>query len=54
MNVDHSYTVKTSEIDELTFGLKAGVDLLNVDINNRLISKVGAGLYYTKMNVFLN
>lgn len=38
VNVDYSYTVKTSEKGELNFGLKAGVDLLNVDI--------------TKLNIF--
>ena len=38
VNVDYAYAVKTSEQGELRFGLKAGVDLLNVDL--------------TKLNIF--
>ena len=36
--VDYSYTINTSDLDELSFGLKAGLDILNVD--------------YTKLNIF--
>ena len=32
VNVDYSYTINTSEKAELSFGLKAGVDVLNVDL----------------------
>ena len=38
VNVDYSYTINTSEQAELSFGLKAGVDLLDVDL--------------TKLNIF--
>lgn len=39
VNIDYSYTVQTSEKGgELNFGLKAGVDLLNVDITKLKIS----------------
>ena len=36
--VDYSYTINTSDVDELSFGLKAGIDILDVD--------------YTKLNIF--
>jgi type IX secretion system PorP/SprF family membrane protein len=38
VNIDYSYTINTSEKAELSFGLKAGVDILNVDL--------------TKLNIF--
>ena len=38
VNVDYSYTINTSDVDELSFGLKAGIDILDVD--------------YTKLNIF--
>ena len=38
VNIDYSYTINTSETAELSFGLKAGVDLLDVD--------------FTKLNIF--
>lgn len=38
VNIDYSYTVNTSDDGELSFGLKAGVDLLDVD--------------FTKLNIF--
>ncbi len=31
LNVDYSYSINTSENAELSFGLKAGIDLLDVD-----------------------
>lgn len=37
-NVDYSYTINTSDVAELSFGLKAGLDILDVD--------------YTKLNIF--
>jgi len=36
--VDYSYTINTSDDNELSFGLKAGLDILDVD--------------YTKLNIF--
>lgn len=36
--VDYSYTINTSDVAELSFGLKAGLDILDVD--------------YTKLNIF--
>ncbi|OAB81568.1 PorP/SprF family type IX secretion system membrane protein [Cochleicola gelatinilyticus] len=38
INVDYSYSISTSETGEVSFGLKAGLDLLDVD--------------YTKLNIF--
>jgi len=37
INVDYSYSINTSDTAELSFGLKAGLDILNVD--------------YTKLNI---
>jgi type IX secretion system PorP/SprF family membrane protein len=61
-NIDFSYTIQTSEIGKLAFGLKAGASLLNVDftklnisdpgdvfennIDNRVNLQIGAGAYY--------
>ena len=38
INVDYSYTINTSDVAELSFGLKAGLDILDVD--------------YTKLNIY--
>ena len=38
VNIDYSYTINTSDDGELSFGLKAGLDLLDVD--------------FTKLNIF--
>jgi len=38
VNIDYSYTINTSDNGELSFGLKAGLDLLDVD--------------FTKLNIF--
>ncbi|KAA3619054.1 MAG: type IX secretion system membrane protein PorP/SprF [Flavobacterium sp.] len=38
VNIDYSYTINTSDTGELSFGLKAGLDLLDVD--------------FTKLNIF--
>lgn len=38
INVDYSYSINTSETAELSFGLKAGIDFLDVD--------------FTKLNIF--
>lgn len=38
VNIDYSYTINTSDYGELSFGLKAGLDLLDVD--------------FTKLNIF--
>ena len=38
VNVDYSYTINTSDVAELSFGLKAGLDILDID--------------YTKLNIF--
>jgi len=62
VNIDYSYTINTSETAELSFGLKAGLDILNVDftklniydggdvfennIDNELQPQIGAGIYY--------
>ncbi|WP_420379024.1 type IX secretion system membrane protein PorP/SprF [Gilvibacter sp.] len=62
INVDYSYTINTSAFYKLAFGLKAGIDVLDVDfsllniadgsdvfennIDNRLQPQIGAGVYY--------
>ena len=62
ITVDYSYTINTSDTYKLAFGLKAGIDLLDVDfsllnifdegdvfennIDNRLQPQIGAGVYY--------
>ncbi|MDT0554368.1 PorP/SprF family type IX secretion system membrane protein [Patiriisocius hiemis] len=33
VNIDYSYTINTSDTGQLSFGLKAGLDLLDVDFN---------------------
>lgn len=62
VNIDYSYTIDVSETYKLAFGLKAGIDVLDVDftrlnifdggdvfennIDNKLQPQIGAGLYY--------
>ncbi len=62
VNIDYSYTINTSDYAELSFGLKAGLDLLDVNFNklsifdqgdifennidNKLQPQIGAGVYY--------
>lgn len=62
VNIDYSYTINTSAFYKLAFGLKAGIDVLDVDfsllniadgsdvfennIDNRLQPQIGAGVYY--------
>ncbi|MAO10709.1 MAG: hypothetical protein CMC07_07470 [Flavobacteriaceae bacterium] len=62
VNIDYSYTINTSDEAELSFGLKAGLDLLDVNFNrlnifdqgdifednidNKLQPQIGAGVYY--------
>ena len=62
VNIDYSYSIKVSETYTLAFGLKAGIDVLDVDftklnifdegdifesnIDNRLQPQIGAGVYY--------
>ncbi len=62
VTVDYSYTINTSDNYKLAFGLKAGIDVLDVDftklnifdggdvfeqnIDNRLQPQIGAGVYY--------
>ncbi len=67
--VDYSYTINTSEEAELSFGLKAGIDLLDVDftklkifdagdifeynIDNKLQAQIGAGIYFNTEKYYL-
>ncbi|MGV6829898.1 MAG: PorP/SprF family type IX secretion system membrane protein [Flavobacteriales bacterium] len=60
--IDYSYSINTSENSELSFGLKAGLDMLDVDftklniadqgdvfeynIDNKLQPQIGAGIYF--------
>ncbi|MCH7784656.1 MAG: type IX secretion system membrane protein PorP/SprF [Bacteroidetes bacterium] len=62
INIDYSYTINTSDNAELSFGMKAGIGLLDVDftklnifdpgdvfednIDNKLQPQIGAGVYY--------
>lgn len=61
-NIDFSYTIQTSDIGKLAFGLKAGANVLNIDftklnisdpgdvfennVDNKVNLQLGAGLYY--------
>lgn len=62
VTADYSYTINTSENSELSFGVKAGVDILDVDfsslniadpgdvfennIDNKVSPQIGAGVYF--------
>ena len=62
ITIDYSYTINTSDTDKLSFGLKAGLDLLDVDftklniadqgdifennIDSKIQPQIGAGVYY--------
>ncbi|MBT0608350.1 PorP/SprF family type IX secretion system membrane protein [Aequorivita echinoideorum] len=43
VNVDYSYSIQTSQTAKLSFGLKAGVDLLDVDFNKLNLPNYPAG-----------
>jgi len=61
-NIDFSYTIQTSDVGKLAFGIKAGVNLFNLnfteltvanpgdifdnDIDNKIKPQIGAGAYY--------
>lgn len=62
ITIDYSYTVNTSDTDKFSFGLKAGLDLLDVDftklnifdqgdifennVDSKIQPQIGAGVYY--------
>lgn len=62
VNIDYSYSINASDNGKISFGLKAGLDLLDVDftklniadegdifennIDNKIQPQVGAGVYY--------
>jgi len=62
VNIDYSYTINTSADDKVSFGLKAGLDLLDVDftklniadagdifennVDSKIQPQIGAGVYY--------
>lgn len=62
INIDYAYTINTSDDAELSFGLKAGLDLLDVDftklniadpgdvfennVDSKIQPQIGAGVYY--------
>lgn len=62
ITADYSYSISLSEQSELSFGLKAGIDILNVDfsklniydsgdvfesnIDNKVEPQIGAGIYF--------
>ena len=69
INIDYSYTINTSDEAELSFGLKAGLDILDVDftklniadqgdvfeynIDSKLQPQIGAGVYYNTQNFYV-
>ena len=62
ITVDYSYTINLSDVSELSFGLKGGIDILDVDfsklniynegdifennIDNKVEPQIGAGIYF--------
>ncbi len=62
VNIDYAYTINTSSSAKLSFGLKAGLDLLDVDftklniadqgdvfennVDKKIQPQIGAGMYY--------
>lgn len=62
ITIDYSYTINTSDTDKFSFGLKAGLDLLDVDftklnifdqgdifennVDSKIQPQIGAGVYY--------
>lgn len=62
INIDYSYTIRTSAFGKLAFGLKTGLNIINIDfrklnssdegdifennINNRVKLHIGTGVYY--------
>jgi len=62
ITIDYSYSINTSSSSQLSFGLKAGVDILDVDfsklniadpgdifennIDNKVAPQIGAGVYF--------
>lgn len=62
ITIDYSYTINTSDTDKVSFGLKAGLDLLDVDftklnifdqgdifennVDSKIQPQIGAGVYY--------
>jgi type IX secretion system PorP/SprF family membrane protein len=62
VNIDYSYSITTSDQGKLSFGLKGGLDILDVDftklniadggdvfennVDNKLQPQIGAGVYY--------
>jgi type IX secretion system PorP/SprF family membrane protein len=68
VNIDYSYSINTSENAKIAFGVKAGLDILDVDftklniydagdvfennIDNKLQPQIGAGVYYHTDNFY--
>ena len=68
INIDYSYTINTSDVAKLSFGLKGGLDILDVDftklniadqgdifennVDNKLQPQIGAGVYYHTNNFY--
>ncbi len=62
VTIDYSYTINTSDVAQLSFGLKGGLDVLDVDftklniadqgdvfeqnVDSKLQPQIGAGVYY--------
>ena len=62
VTVDYSYTINTGETSQLSFGVKAGIDILDVDfsrlniadpgdifennVDNKVSPQIGAGIYF--------
>ena len=69
INIDYSYSIHTSDQAKLSFGLKAGFDILDVDftklniadpgdvfennIDNKIQPQIGAGVYYNTEKFYM-
>lgn len=69
INIDYSYSIHTSDVAKLSFGLKAGLDILDVDftklniydqgdvfeynVDNKLQPQIGAGVYYNTQKFYV-
>ncbi len=53
LNIDYSYSIPTSETSKLSFGLKAGLDILDVDFNKLNLPEYPTGQdpYFANNNI---
>ena len=69
ITADYSYSIDTGKMSQLSFGIKAGIDVLNVDfsllniadsgdvfettIDNKVAPQIGAGIYFNTDKFYL-